>query len=62
MNANEYLAAKPEAFRGLLNDAEFFAAGRGALWFENKIMQDIVREILSLIRRGRTVFEFWDCI
>ena len=62
MNAGECLAAKPEAFRGLLDDAEFFAAKRGALWFKNEIMQDIVREILELIRAGRMAFKNWECV
>lgn len=61
-SAGEVLAAKPEAFRGLLDDAEFFAAQRGARWFDNLIAQDIVRETLMMIRYGREAFKFWDCV
>ena len=62
MRADEYLAAKPEAFRGLLDDAEFFAAKRGALWFNNEMAQGVVRDILDLIRAGRMAFKNWECV
>jgi len=62
MRDDESLAAKPEAFRGLLDDAEFFAVKRWRGELGNKIVQDIVRECLELIRAGRMAFKNWECI
>jgi hypothetical protein len=72
MRANEYLAAKPEAFRGLLDDAEKQTAYFSALpwlfelyspWAIGKII-DLRRAFwnLQMIRAGRAAFKDWDCV
>jgi hypothetical protein len=72
MNVNEYLAAKPEAFRWLLDDAEKQAAYFSRVpWLFCYFSPYAVEKIIDLhrafwnlqmIRAGRMAFKNWDCV